>query len=127
MSGSFREFYSRARNPFMDEDDGSYRPWDGCQQGDAIHLKFVPARSASRYIWQVPYLQPMTIRFDQETDQLCLLCHSTGMTVTLEGRGLEQLGDLIAEKRVRTVYQFDPGLWPEPSNEMPVITKISME
>lgn len=127
MSGSFRDFYSRPRNPFMDEDDGSYRAWEPCAQGDAINLKFVPARSASRYSWQVPYLQPITIRHDQETDQLCLLCHSTGTTVILEGRGLELLGDLIAEKRVKLVRMFDPDLWPEPGNESPMVRKISIE
>lgn len=128
MSDSFNRFYRRASNPFSDgADDGSYRPWDACQQGDAINLKFVPARAASRYVWQVPYLQPMTIRYDQETDQLCLLCHSTSMTVTLEGRGLEQLADLIAEKRIKAVYQFDADEYPQPANDMPVITGMNVE
>lgn len=128
MSDSFNRFYRRASNPFADDaDDGSYRPWDGCQQGDVINLKFVPARAAGRYVWQVPYLQPITIRHDQETDQLCLLCHSTGMTVMLEGRGLDQLADMIGEKRVRAVYQFDAELYPAPGNDVPVITGMSVE
>jgi hypothetical protein len=75
----------------------------------------------------VPYLQPITIRHDQETDQLCLLCHSTGMTVMLEGRGLGQLADQIGEKRVRAVYQFDPDHHPQPGNDMPVVTGMSLE
>lgn len=128
MSDSFQRFYRRASNPFDEEDDdGSYRPWDGCQQGDAINLKFVPARGASRYVWQVPYLQPMTIRYDRDTEQLCLLCHSTGTTVILEGRGLDQLADLIGEKRVRAVYQFDADHYPQPSNDLPVITAMTVE
>lgn len=127
MSGSFREFYSRARNPYGEEDDGAYRAWEPCQQGDVINLKFVPARSASRYVWQVPYLQPMTIRHDRETDQLCLICHSTGMTIMLEGRGLEQLANLIGEKRVRAVYQFDADIYPPPDNEATVVTGITCE
>jgi hypothetical protein len=98
-----------------------------CQQGDAQYLKLVPARTSSAYVWRVPYLQPLTIRHDLATGQLCILCHSTATMIVLEGRGLDQLADLIAEKRVKAVHQFDPDIYPPAENEKPVITGMLIE
>ena len=126
MSGSFREHYARMGNPFA-EDDGSYKPWEKCQQGSVMNLKLVPATSTGEPVRQIPYLQPITIEHHRETDQLCLLCHGTGMTLFLEGRGLEALADLIAEKRVKTITMFDPNIWPQPDNETATVTKITVE
>ena len=127
MSGSFKDFYSRNNNPFGDEEDGTYRPWEMCQQGDAQYLKLVPARTSSAYVWRVPYLQPLTIRHDLATGQLCILCYSTATMIVLEGRGLDQLADLIAEKRIKTVHQFDPDIYPPAENEKPIITSMLIE
>lgn len=109
------------------QDDGSYHAWRTCQQGSVMNFKIVPALSTGEPVRQIPYLQPITIEHHRETDQLCLLCHSTGMTVFLEGRGLEELADLIAEKRVKTITMFDPTQWPEQGNETAVVTEISVE
>lgn len=109
------------------QDDGSYRAWRTCQQGSVMNFKLVPARSTGEPVRQIPYLQPITIEHHRETDQLCLLCHSTGMTVFLEGRGLDDLADLIAEKRIKVITMFDPAQWPKPDNEAPIVTKITAE
>ncbi|MBN9890570.1 hypothetical protein, partial [Salipiger abyssi] len=93
----------------------------------AMNLKLVPALATGEPVRQIPYLQPITIEHHRETDQLCLLCHSTGMMVFLEGRGLEELADLIAEKRVKAIFMFDAALWPQPDNEAAVVSKISVE
>lgn len=123
MSDSFREHYA---NRFA-EDDGSYRAWEKCQQGSVMNLKLVPATFTGEPVRQIPYLQPITIEHHRETDQLCLLCHSTGMTLFLEGRGLEALADLIAEKRVKAITMFDPNIWPQPDNAEQIVTKITVE
>jgi len=122
MSDSYRHFFGQD-----DQDDGSYQAWRTCQQGHVINFKIVPTFSTGEPVRQIPYLQPITIEHHRDTDQLCLLCHSTGMTVFLEGRGLEGLGDLIAEKRIKAVYMFDPNLHPQPNNDAAVITNITVE
>lgn len=115
------------RNSPATEDDGSYRAWRPCQQGSVANLKLVPAKASGEPVRMIPYLQPITIEYHRETEQLALLCHSTGMTVFLEGRGLEELGDLIAEKRVKAIYVFDPVVYEKPNNESPVIDKMCIE
>ena len=122
MNDSFREVFG-----LDDQEDGSYHAWRTCQQGNVINFKLIPALSAGEPVRQIPYLQPITIEHHRDTDQLCLICHTTGMTIFLEGRGLEELGDLIAEKRIKTVYMFDPALHPQPDNNQPVVAKITVE
>lgn len=123
MSGKrFQEVFGRDA-----QDDGSYRAWRTCQQGSVMNFKIVPAHDTGQPVRQIPYLQPITIEHHRDTDQLCLLCHSTGMSVFLEGRGLEELADLIAEKRVKVITMFDQTKWPEPENDAAVVKRIAVE
>jgi len=122
MSGSFQGLFGRD-----EQDDGSYHAWRTCQQGNVINFKIVPTFSTGEPVRQIPYLQPITIEHHRDTDQLCLLCHSTGMTIFLEGRGLEELGDLIAEKRIKAVHMFDPELHPQLENDAAIVTGITVE
>lgn len=127
---AFWKHYESRKDPFGEhraQEDGTYHAWQSCQQGSVMGFKLVPARATGEPIRQIPYLQPITIEYHRDTDQLCLLCHSTGMTVFLEGRGLQGLADMIAEKRVKAVFMFDPELWPQPDNETAVVNKISVE
>ena len=126
MSGSFLDRYG-ATDPFDSEDDGTYLPWVTCQQGAVINLKIVPAQSTGEPVRHIPYLQPITIEHHRATDQLCLLCHSTGMTISIEGRGLEELSDLIAEKRIKVITVFDPAIYPQSGNEESIISSVSFE
>ena len=122
MSDSFRKHFG-----FDDEGDGTYHAWRTCQQGATMNLKLVPASSSDQPTWQIPYLQPISIRLDPDKAQLCLICHSTDMTVFLEGRGLEDLADLISEKRVRSIHEFDAAAHHPIGNNTPIITKINVE
>lgn len=122
MSGNFREVFG-----LDDQDDGSYRPWRTCQQGATMYLKLVPLDDSDEPERHIPYLQPITIEHHRHTGQLCLLCHSTGMKVFIEGRGLAELADQIAEKRVKSAHVFDAGRYPPPKNEAAVVSKITVE
>lgn len=122
MTGKFQDIFGSD-----DQDDGTYRAWRTCQQGTTMYLKLVPAASTGDPIRHIPYLQPITIEYRPETGQLCLLCHSTEMKVFLEGRGLEELGDQIAEKRIKSVYMLDLAVHLPLNNENAVITKITVE
>lgn len=108
-------------------EDGSYRAWLTCQQGDAASLKLVPLPRGGQTVRYVPYLQPMTIEYSPDTGLLCFICHSTGETVFLEGRGLEELADLLAERRVKSIHVFDATAHPQPDNQTAVITQITIE
>ncbi len=112
---------------FGKEDDGSYRAWRTVQQGSVSSFKIVPAKGAAEPVRHIPYLQPITIELHSESGQLCLMCHSTSMTVFLEGRGLDELADQIAEKRVKSIHVFDPATHASPENDAAVVTKISVE
>lgn len=122
MSGNFREVFG-----LDDQDDGTYRPWRTCQQGATMYLKLVPLDESGEPERYIPYLQPITIEHHPDTGQLCLLCHSTGMKVFIEGRGLAELADQIAEKRVKAVHVFDAVEHSKTSNSTAVVTKISIE
>ena len=65
------------------QDDGSYRAWRTCQQGEAANLKLVPAPSSGDRVRYIPYLQPITIEYSPDTEQLCLICHGTQRMVCL--------------------------------------------
>jgi len=109
-------------------EDGSYRAWLKCQQGDTSNLKLVPASHTGERVLYVPYLQPITIEYSPDTGLLCLICHGTAMMVFLEGRGLEELADLIGEKRTRSIHVYDPAQYAQPpDNQAAVVTKITVE
>lgn len=109
-------------------DDGSYRAWLTCQQGDTSNLKLVPASHTGEATRYIPYLQPITIEYSPDTGLLCLICHGTEMMVFLEGQGLEELADLIGEKRARSIHVYDPAKHtPPPDNQAAVVTKIIVE
>lgn len=112
----------------VQHDDGSYRAWLTCQQGDTSNLKLVPALHTGEATRYIPYLQPITIEYSPDTGLLCLICHGTAMMVFLEGRGLEQLADLIGEKRARSIHVYDPAKYAQPpDNQAAVVTKITVE
>ncbi len=122
MSGKFHEMFG-----IEAEDDGSYRAWRTCQQGGVSHFKIVPAAKSGAPVRLVPYLQPITIELHAESNQLALLCHSTGMVIFIEGTGLEGLADQISERRVRSIHAYDydkPANWQESE---PYISNITVE
>lgn len=121
MSGKFHEIFGDA------QDDGSYRAWRTVQQGSVSSFKLVPAKGVAEPVRHIPYLQPITIEHHPDTGQLCLMCHSTGMTVFLEGRGLDELASQIAEKRVKSIHVFDEGVHQPVGNETPIVTSIRVE
>ena len=122
MSNSFERFLGTVA-----PDDGSYRAWLTCQQGDTSNLKLVPTSHTGEATRYIPYLQPITIEYSPDTGLLCLICHGTAMMVLLEGRGLEELADLIAERRVKSIHVFDATTHPAPDNQAAVITKVTVE
>ena len=122
MSNSFERFLGTVA-----PDDGSYRAWLTCQQGDTSNLKLVPTSHTGEATRYIPYLQPITIEYSPDTGLLCLICHGTAMMVFLEGRGLEELADLIAERRVKSIHVFDATTHPAPDNQAAVITKVTVE
>lgn len=108
-------------------DDGSYRAWLTCQQGDSATLKIIPIAGKGQPVRYIPYLQPMSVEYSPDTGLLCFICHSTSETVFLEGRGLEELAELIAERRVKSIHVFDAAKSPVPDNQAAVVTKITIE
>ena len=127
MTDSFSQRFG-GYNPFeKDRDDGTYKPWVLCQQSDVMNFKLVPAAHTGDPTTHVPYLQPITIEYHPMTGQLCLQCHGTGMLIFIEGRKLEELGDLIGGKQIKSIRMFDQSKYPPPENDKPVVTNIRIE
>lgn len=110
-----------------EEDDGRYQAWRTCQQGSVMNLRIIPAPGTGQPERFIPYLQPITIEWHAETSQLALICHSTGMLIFLEGQGLGELAELIAEKRVKSIHAYDYNTQPEWQKNGPYISKITVE
>ena len=106
--------------------DGAYLPWVQCQQGAVSTLKIVPAADRGQPVLYIPFLQPMTLELHPNAGQLALLCHSTGMTVFLEGNQLDTLADLIAERRVKEIHEWDVEKYAEKGNRG-YIEKLTIE
>ena len=124
MSGSFKDVFG---GHFDQEDETTYQPWRTCQQGATMYFKLVPPEDSDEPERHIPYLQPITIEYHRQTGQLCLLCHSTGMKIFIEGRGLAELANQIAEKRVKSVHVFDAGKYYQPNNDTAVVTEIRVD
>lgn len=107
MSDSWQRRSWAAFEP-EDDEGGGYRAYRTCQQGSAMNLKLVPHPGSGEPVRYIPYLQPITIELNEETHQLCLLCHSSQMIVFIEGTGLAELAEQLSEKRVRSIHAIDP-------------------
>lgn len=131
MSGNgFFEHYRKTGGFLNDDDtdDGTYRPWVTVAYNNPPNkLLLVPARQVSAKTWRIPYLQVMVQEFDRETGQLCLMFPVSGMTVFLEGRGLEELDDLIERRSVKSVHMFDEALYQPVGNDAAIVTQITVE
>ena len=122
MSGNFREVFG-----LDDQDDGTYHAWRNCQQGSTMYLNLVPAKGSGEKIWYIPYLQAISIELNAEGTMLCLMCHSTNMTIFIEGQGLDELAKQVSEKRAKSVHVFDAEEYPQKRNSAAVVTKITVE
>ena len=122
MSDNFREAFG-----INDQDDDEYRAWRTCQQGATMYFKLVPLAGSGQPVRHIPYLQAITIEHHPESDQLCLLCHGTGMTVFIEGRGLAELANQIAEKRVKSIHVLDETAHRLSDNSEAIVTEIKVE
>jgi hypothetical protein len=124
MSGSFKDHFG-LNDQY--EDETTYQPWRTCQQGATMYFKLVPPEDSDEPERHIPYLQPITIEYHGKTGQLCLLCHSIGMKIFIEGRGLAELANQIAEKRVKSVHVFDAGKYQPLGNDAAIVTHMIFE
>ena len=58
MNSNFQRFLGSVA-----PEDGSYRAWLTCQQGETASLKLVPITGKGQPVRYIPYLQPMTIEY----------------------------------------------------------------
>lgn len=124
MSGN----YWGRNNPFEPEnDEANYRAWTSCQQGHCAAFELIPTNASGEPDRAIPYLQPITTEHYAESGQLCLMCHGTGMMIFFEGRGLDELDNQLAERRVKSIHVFDPAVHAPPENDAMVVTKITVE
>lgn len=133
MSDRFWETYRKQGGFLSDEEteeDGGYQPWvTSSTYGDEMPAKLllVPARHISAEQWRIPYLQLIVQRFDRDTGQLSLLFPSSGLSVFLQGRGLDELDELIDQRRVMSVHMFDEALHHPVGNDAAIVTDMVIE
>ena len=132
MSGEFWKHHARMRGDLSEndtEDESIYQAWRvGGLRGETVtKLLLVPAHAANPEIWRIPYLQTILQRYDRQGGQLCLMFPSSDLMVFFEGRGLDQLDQLLDSRRVRSIHMFDPDFHHPVSDDLPIITKISIQ
>ncbi|RVT80661.1 hypothetical protein DXV76_20955 [Rhodobacteraceae bacterium CCMM004] len=96
-------------DPFADKDDGTYRAWRSNAKGWVRDLQFVPAAGSDELTRFEPYMQAISIELNADGTALCLMCHTTGQIVFLEGRGLGELAEQISAKRVASIHVWSDG------------------
>ena len=123
MSDDFRSKFG-----LIDQDDDkTYRAWRTCQQGATMYIKLVPAKGLDQSTWFIPYLQTISLQLNEDASTLCLLCHSTGMTIFIEGTEMEDLAAQISDKRVKSIHVFDPASHTKTNEHTATVTKITVE
>lgn len=124
MSGNFKDHFGLGD---QDEDESIYRAWRTCQQGSTMYLKLVPAKGSDESTWYVPYLQAISIELDPNGGRLCLLCHTSSMSIFIEGTELEELAQQISEKRAKSVHVFAPSNHTHAEGVTSTVTKIIVD
>lgn len=116
-------------DPFTQEapDDGTYKPWRTSSQGWVRDLKLVPPAASVEPVRFVPYLQAITLEWHQRTGQLCMICHSSGELVFIEGRNLDGLAELVSDKRVKSLHVHDAKEHGPIAPDAPVIMALRYE
>ena len=110
-------------------EDYIYRAWIAESQHTQgpvpFSCKIITAGDAED--WNIPYMQNIFTRHDPQSGQVGLLCPSAGINVFIDGTGLDLLGDLVAQKKVHSIHQFDPTRYHPPGENEPVITGVKVE
>ncbi|MCB1466203.1 MAG: hypothetical protein KDK08_03430 [Rhizobiaceae bacterium] len=116
-------------NPFTQEapDDGTYKPWRTSSQGSVRDLQLVPPAASSEPVRFIPYLQAITLEWHKRTGQLCMICHSSGELVFIEGRHLDGLAELVSDKRVKSLHVHDAKEHGPIASNAPVIVALRYE
>jgi len=132
MSDEFWRHYDNRRGGYLsndDTDENAYQPWvtSSYKSGKPDKLLLVPARHVSPETWRIPYLQVILQKLNRDTGQLCLMFPTSGMKVFIEGRGLEQLDELIELRSVKSVHMFDEAIHHPVGNDAAIVTKITVE
>lgn len=95
-----------------------YQPWITGAAGFARDLKFVPARGVGELVRFVPYMQAITLELNEAETQLCLMCHTSGQIIFIEGRGLGELAEQISAKRVNAIHVWSEDAGPATHDKM---------
>lgn len=129
MSDEFWRHYGNSSGGFLNqgetEDEQVYQPWRTGNKPPKLWLHGAPVGQSQR--WRLPYLQTILQRYDEATGQLCLMYPSSRTIVFMEGWGLDELDDLIEDRRVRSVHMFDPEYHYPIGNDVPIISNIIVQ
>ena len=109
-----RAWAGRVGDPFAQEEDvGGYQPWRISAAGWVRDLKFVPAPGSGEMVRYEPYMQAISLEMNENETQICLMCHTSGQLIFIQGQGLGQLAEQISAKRVQSVHVWHESLSPE--------------
>jgi hypothetical protein len=108
-------------DPFSDNDESTgYRAWRAAK-GGVRDLKFVPAPSSGELVRFEPYLQAISLELNADATALCMMCHTSGQIIFIEGRGLDDLADQISARRAGSVH-----VWSEDAGTAPPVVVTSL-
>lgn len=108
-------------NPFEDDnDDATYRAWRP-SKGGVRDLKFVPAAGSGELVRFEPYMQAISLELNADATALCMMCHTTGQIISIEGHGLDELAEQISARRAGSVH-----VWSEKASPAPAVVVTSL-
>lgn len=103
----------RVSDPFeKDFDRDGYQPWRISSAGWVRDLKFVPAPGSGDMVRYEPYMQAISLEMNEDETQICLMCHTSGQLIFIQGERLGQLAEQISAKRVQSVHVWHDSLSP---------------
>lgn len=122
MSDSYERRYT-APSP----ETFGYQPWERCSPGKEAHFRLIPTVASGEKAVFIPYLQAISMEIDRGATQLGLICPSSGHVIFIEGRGLNELANLLSAREVRAIHVHDPKEDDAIAGNKPVVTSIRVE
>ena len=123
------DWLSSGRDPFPSgppvAEGKEYVPFKQCQPGSVMSFDLVPG-NCDQPGFEISYFQNWTIRYMGDW-MIGILCPASNTNVFIEGRNLGNLRQLLRQRRIEAVYEYNPELHGTLPNDAPAVTGIRVE
>ena len=99
-----------------------YRAWKAGKTGLTRDLKIVPAAGSGGSTRYVPYLQTISLELNDTATELAVMCHSSGELIFIEGVGLDDVAEVISEKKAKSLHVWSATDGAKPETVITAVT-----